>query len=98
MSSHCVTDPLSVLHSHILLTLLQIKVHRYWPNKAPAVIGDLMVELMNEQKFDEYMLREFKLTNTKVSLMKTWKQLFFTRTNHSYTVGEPFYVLYANEF
>ncbi|CAB4003337.1 partial, partial [Paramuricea clavata] len=43
----------------------RIKVHRYWPNKAPAVIGDLMVELMSEQKFEEYMLREFKLTNTK---------------------------------
>jgi hypothetical protein len=27
-----------------------------------------MVELMSEQKFDEYALREFKLTNTKVSL------------------------------
>lgn len=28
-----------------------------------------MVELMGEQKFEEYSLREFKLTNTKVNMM-----------------------------
>ncbi|XP_028413448.1 tyrosine-protein phosphatase Lar-like isoform X5 [Dendronephthya gigantea] len=56
----------------------RIKVHRYWPNKAPAVIGDLMVELMGEQKYEEYILREFKLTNTKEKASHVIRQYNYT--------------------
>lgn len=38
-----------------------------------------MVELMSEQKFDEYVLREFKLTNTKVFLILCWIKFFLYR-------------------
>ncbi|XP_046841964.1 titin-like isoform X3 [Xenia sp. Carnegie-2017] len=56
----------------------RVKVHRYWPNKAPAVIGDLMVELMSEQTFDEYILRELKLTNTKEKASHVIRQFHYT--------------------
>lgn len=56
----------------------RIKVHRYWPNKAAAVIGDLMVELINEQTFDDYVKREFKLTNTKEKASHVIHQYHYT--------------------
>jgi len=43
-------------------------VHRYWPAKQPANIGTLVVEMTNEMVYDDYTMREIKLTNTKVSL------------------------------
>ena len=46
-------------------------MHRYWPGKQPANIGNLVVEMTNEMVYDDYTMREIKLTNTKVS------QLFF---------------------
>ena len=53
------------------LVYLKVKVHRYWPGKQPANIGNLVVEMTNEMVYDDYTMREIKLTNTKVS------QLFF---------------------
>jgi len=47
---------------------IQVKVHRYWPAKQPANIGTLVVEMTNEMVYDDYTMREIKLTNTKVSL------------------------------
>ena len=41
-------------------------MHRYWPAKQPASIGTLVVEMTNEMVYDDYMMREIKLTNTKV--------------------------------
>lgn len=49
--------------------LLQVKVHRYWPAKQPANIGTLVVEMTNEMVYEDYTMREIKLTNTKVSLL-----------------------------
>ena len=43
-------------------------MHRYWPAKQPASIGTLVVEMTNEMVYDDYTMREIKLTNTKVSL------------------------------
>ena len=45
---------------------VQVKVHRYWPAKHPANIGTLVVEMTNEMAYDDYTMREIKLTNTKV--------------------------------
>ena len=45
---------------------IQVKVHRYWPAKQPANIGTLVVEMINEMTYDDYTMREIKLTNTKV--------------------------------
>lgn len=49
-----------------------------------------MVELMSEQKFDEYVLREFKLTNTKVNLI--WALKMSRITNHNITIEDGKYV------
>ena len=45
---------------------LQVKVHRYWPGKQPANISTLMVEMTSEMVYEDYVMREIKLTNTKV--------------------------------
>ena len=44
----------------------QVKVHRYWPAKQPANIGSLVAEMTNEMSFEDYTMREIKLTNTQV--------------------------------
>lgn len=44
-------------------------MHRYWPAKQPANIGTLVVEMTNEMVYEDYTMREIKLTNTKVSLL-----------------------------
>lgn len=51
---------------------IQVKVHRYWPGKQPANIGTLVVEMINEMAYDDYTMREIKLTNTKVSSRLPW--------------------------
>ena len=48
---------------------VQVKVHRYWPGKHPANISTLMAEMTNETVYEDYILREIKLTNTKVSMV-----------------------------
>lgn len=45
-------------------------MHRYWPAKQPANIGTLVVEMTNEMVYEDYTMREIKLTNTKVSLLQ----------------------------
>ena len=45
---------------------IQVKVHRYWPGKQPANISTLMVEMTSEMVYEDYVMREIKLTNTKV--------------------------------
>lgn len=47
----------------------QVKVHRYWPGKAPTAIANLVVEMTQEKTFDDYIMREFKVTNTGVGSM-----------------------------
>ena len=56
---------------------IQVKVHRYWPAKQPANIGTLVVEMTNEMVYDDYTMREIKLTNTKVSLWLPWCVYFY---------------------
>ena len=43
-----------------------MKVHRYWPGKQPENIGTLMAEMTSEMVYEVYVMREIKLTNTKV--------------------------------
>lgn len=57
---------------------IQVKVHRYWPAKQPANIGTLVVEMTNEMVYDDYTMREIKLTNTKVSLKLTCNSYYFS--------------------
>lgn len=57
---------------------IQVKVHRYWPAKQPANIGTLVVEMTNEMVYDDYTMREIKLTNTKVSLKLPCYSYYFS--------------------
>ena len=48
---------------------IQVKVQHYWPTKQPANIGTLVVEMTSEMAYEDYTMREMKLTNTKVSFL-----------------------------
>lgn len=56
----------------------KVKVHRYWPAKQPANIGNLVVEMTNEMVYDDYTMREIKLTNTKESASRVIRQYHYT--------------------
>ena len=50
----------------MLVCDLQVKVHRYWPGKQPTSIGNIVLEMTNEATYEDYVMREFKLTSTTV--------------------------------
>ena len=50
----------------MFICLHRLKYTVYWPAKQPANIGTLVVEMTNEIIYDDYTMREIKLTNTKV--------------------------------
>ena len=51
--------------------LFQQKIHVYWPSVSqPLKTGHYLIEVTGETTFGEYMLREMKMTNTTVSLLK----------------------------
>ncbi|XP_048587479.1 hemicentin-2 isoform X1 [Nematostella vectensis] len=56
----------------------KVKVHRYWPGKQPTSIGNLVVEMLHDKQFDDYIMREFKVTNTKESASRVVRQYQFT--------------------
>ncbi|KAJ7369444.1 hypothetical protein OS493_038944 [Desmophyllum pertusum] len=56
----------------------KVKVHRYWPAKHPANIGTLVVEMTNEMVYDDYTMREIKLTNTKETASRVIRQYHYT--------------------
>ncbi|XP_068728210.1 receptor-type tyrosine-protein phosphatase delta-like [Montipora capricornis] len=56
----------------------KVKVHRYWPAKQPANIGNLVVEMTSEMVYDDYTMREIKLTNTKESASRVIRQYHYT--------------------
>ncbi|XP_074611675.1 receptor-type tyrosine-protein phosphatase delta-like isoform X2 [Acropora palmata] len=56
----------------------KVKVHRYWPAKQPANIGNLVVEMTNEMVYDDYTMRDIKLTNTKESASRVIRQYHYT--------------------
>ncbi|XP_068728189.1 receptor-type tyrosine-protein phosphatase epsilon-like [Montipora capricornis] len=56
----------------------KVKVHRYWPAKQPANIGSLVAEMTNEMSFEDYTMREIKLTNTQESASRAVRQYYYT--------------------
>jgi len=56
----------------------KVKVHRYWPGKHPASIGTLVVEMTNEMSFEDYIMREIKITNTQESASRVVRQYHYT--------------------
>ena len=45
----------------------------YWPTEGSIKIGMWIIELLNENSYTEYVLREFKVTNSEVSSLLTLK-------------------------
>ena len=49
----------------------QIKCHRYWPSDGGSrLYGVILVELVEEESYSDYITRKFKLTHTEVSITK----------------------------
>lgn len=49
-----------------LLVCFQVKCHRYWPSEGSRLYGVILVELVEEASFGDYISRKFKLTHTEV--------------------------------
>lgn len=45
---------------------LQEKCSQYWPNERSERYGSLVVEPITEYHMPQYLLREFKMTDTQV--------------------------------
>jgi len=58
----------------VMLTRLhengRVKCHKYWPETGAALFGHYQVILHNETNFPDYILREFKIVDTKVQLLR----------------------------
>ena len=55
-----------------MLTLLvchQVKCHHYWPSEGSRLYGVILVELVEEASFGDYISRKFKLTHTEVCVI-----------------------------
>ena len=44
----------------------QVKCHHYWPSEGSRLYGVILVELIEENSFADYITRKFKLTHTEV--------------------------------
>ena len=44
----------------------QVKCHHYWPSEGSRLYGVILVELLEETSFGDYISRKFKLTHTEV--------------------------------
>ena len=49
-----------------LLVCFQVKCHHYWPSEGSRLYGVILVELIEEGSFGDYISRKFKLTHTEV--------------------------------
>ena len=49
-----------------LLVCYQVKCHHYWPSEGSRLYGVILVELIEEASFGDYISRKFKLTHTEV--------------------------------
>lgn len=45
---------------------LQVKCHHYWPSEGSRLYGHILVELIEEITYTDYITRKFKLTQTAV--------------------------------
>ncbi len=46
----------------------RVKCHHYWPEKGAMNADDLQVILHNETEYPDYVVREFKLVDSSVSI------------------------------
>ena len=51
-----------------LFVFYQVKCHHYWPSEGSRLYGVILVELIEEASFGDYISRKFKLTHTEVCL------------------------------
>ena len=59
--------PWSVLTLSVMRWLFQEKCHQYWPSERSARYQYFVVDPMAEYNMPQYILREFKVTDARVS-------------------------------
>lgn len=52
----------------------KIKCHRYWPSEGSRLHGGILVELMEEGSYTDYVARKFKMTHTEFKESRTVTQ------------------------
>ena len=63
-----------------LLVCYQVKCHHYWPSEGSRLYGVILVELIEEVSFGDYISRKFKLTHTEVchNVIETLARIAYT--------------------
>ncbi|XP_066936906.1 receptor-type tyrosine-protein phosphatase S-like isoform X2 [Clytia hemisphaerica] len=56
----------------------KVKIHRYWPSIEAAMHGTLMIENIDEQVHNEYIVRDFKVTHTTDGLSRKIRHFQYT--------------------
>ena len=54
------------VYRNLSFVLWQVKCHHYWPSEGSRLYGVILVELLEEASFGDYISRKFKLTHTEV--------------------------------
>lgn len=56
----------------------KVKCHHYWPNEGSRLYGVILVELIEETSFGDYVSRKFKLTHTEEKDSRTVSQFQYS--------------------
>ncbi|XP_068670555.1 receptor-type tyrosine-protein phosphatase F-like [Montipora foliosa] len=56
----------------------KVKCHHYWPNEGSRLYGVILVELIEETSFSDYVSRKFKLTHTEEKDTRTVSQFQYS--------------------
>ena len=61
---------INIYHT-IELSLLQTRMQDYWPSKEPQKSGPLLIEHVSENQQIDFVVKEFKITNSQVRCIIT---------------------------
>ena len=56
----------SLLISILFFPVFKVKVNCYWPKEGSTQIGNWIIEVLSTVVYNDYTLRELKLTNSEV--------------------------------
>ena len=64
-------------------------MHHYWPDRQPRPLGGkLVVEMTNEATYDDYIVRDFRVTNTEVRLCKRYSEILWLVKSTGFNISE----------
>ena len=73
-----------------------MKCHHYWPSEGSRLYGVILVELIEEASFGDYISRKFKLTHTEVCQYCHKKRWRVSHTQFVFETAELLYFIYIS--